>query len=57
MYLYQAMNQARSKVPSINRVGMMNQVNRTLSGKQAGFRRIGNMASIGNQGGTPSRLQ
>jgi hypothetical protein len=27
----------------------MNEVNRTLSGKQSGFRRIGNMASAGKQ--------
>jgi hypothetical protein len=51
MYLYQAMNRARSRMPSINRVGIMNQVNRTLSGVQSGMRRIGNMASTGKQYG------
>lgn len=43
MYLHQAMSQMRSKVPTINRLGMMNQVNRTLSGTQSGLKRIGNM--------------
>jgi hypothetical protein len=52
MYLYQAMNRSRNKTPSINRVGMMNQVNRTLSGKQSGMRRVGNMASSAQQHGS-----
>lgn len=51
MYLYQAMNRARSRMPTINRVGIMNQVNRTLSGSQSGMRRLGNMASTGRQYG------
>ena len=52
MYLHQAMSRMRSKLPTINRVGMMNQVNRTLSGVQSGIKRIGNMASQGKYYGT-----
>ena len=49
MYLYQAMNRARNKTPTINRVGLMNQVNRTMSGVQSGMRRIGNMPTTSKE--------
>lgn len=52
MYLYQAMNRSRNKTPTINRVGVMNQVNRTMSGVQSGMRRLGNMPSTGKQNST-----
>lgn len=52
MYLHQAMSSMRSKVPTINRIGVMNQVNRTLSGAQSGLKRIGNVASQGKYYGT-----
>jgi hypothetical protein len=51
MYLHQAMSQMRSKVPTINRIGAMNQVNRKLLGAQSGLKRIGNIASQGRQYG------
>ena len=54
MYLHQAMNRARNKTPTINRVGLMNQVNRTMSGKQASMRRIGNMPTT-NKEYTPQK--
>ena len=47
MYLHQAMNRSRDKMPSINRVGLMNQVNKTMAGKLSEVKRIGNMKAVG----------
>ena len=49
MYLHQAMNRARGKTPTINRMGHMNQVSKTMSGKLSEVKRIGNMPSMGKQ--------
>ena len=49
MYLHQAMNRARNKTPTINRMGHMNQVDKTMSGKLSEVKRIGNMPSMGKQ--------
>ena len=47
MYLHQAMSKAKSKVPQMNRMGKMGQVDRTLSGAQAGLKKMGNVSSQG----------
>ena len=53
MYLHQAMSsRLKNKVPQINRMGTMSQVNRTLSGTQAGLKRLGNMPSQSKYSGT-----
>ena len=41
MYLHETMNQTRAKEPAIKRIGQMNNVTRTLSGKVSGVKRIG----------------
>ena len=46
----------RSKAPQHNRIGVMNHVNRTLSGKQTGYKRIGNVMSQGKYTGALEKV-